>query len=138
MALEQQQQSSGLLAALYAMDRAFEPTAYFDAEMDQLVYLRTNAPNRADRVDARLTFFWAADRMELVGIKIKGVRSLFNQLRARGLLRADQFVPMCEILSGIMRSAVDGPVDAYQKKFYDQASMLVGDSKFDASAILAA
>ncbi len=137
MNLEQQQQPLSLLTELYKMDRDFEPTTYFDPSMDQLVYVRSNAPYRANRVDEWLTFYWAVDRMELIGVKIKGVRYLFNRLRDVGVISKQDFVPFCLMLEGIMKHMVNSK-DGYQKVVYEQASDLVGDIKFDARQLLAA
>ena len=59
----------------------FEPCASYNAPMDQIIYLREDVSFRADRVDQFLTILWHPHDEKVVGIKIKGIRYLFESLR---------------------------------------------------------
>jgi hypothetical protein len=95
-----------LFTRLYAKAKPFEPTAYFDPEMDQLLYLTSNAAYRAERVDSRLTILWDAHELRIVGIKLKGFRSLFDELKAEGLVEESRFLPLCKAISMLMERMV--------------------------------
>jgi hypothetical protein len=60
----------------------FEPCASYSAPMDQIVYLREDVSYRADRVDQFLTILWHPQEERVVGIKLKGIRFLFESLRS--------------------------------------------------------
>ena len=59
----------------------FELCASYNAPMDQIMYLREDVSFRADRIDQFLTILWHPHKEEVVGIKIKGIRFLFESLR---------------------------------------------------------
>ncbi|WP_145609242.1 hypothetical protein [Nitrospirillum amazonense] len=134
------QQSGDLFARLYASAAEFAPTAYFDHEMDQLIYVRTSDSYRADRVDEWLTLLWQADDMKLVGVKIKGFRSLFDKAMAAGLVEEKHFIPLCKTLSLILEASInpqdESPDMHYRKKVYRQAEAIVGDYRVDERKIL--
>ncbi len=78
----------------------FEPCARYSAPMDCVIYLREDEPYRADRVDGFLTILWHPQDDRVIGVKIKGMRFLFESLQsivrtATGKdLPADTFVPL--------------------------------------------
>lgn len=137
--------TAALFARLYAEARSFEPTAYFDPEMDQLVYTTSNDSYRADRVDARLTILWDTHELKIIGIKLKGFRSLFEQMKATGLVEESHFLPLCKVISlllqNIVRSANGKDSDAdfrERAKWYQKAEEFVGNYRFDERQLLAA
>ena len=135
------ERTADLFERLYAMNdgRPFEPTAYFDPEMDQLIYLRTNESYRASRVDEYLTLLWNAQEMTLVGIKLKGFRSLFDDLKARGIVDEVHFIPLCRVVSEVLHIAMgESQGDGYRAKLYRQAEVVVGDYRYDPRNLLAA
>lgn len=154
MALERQ--TADLFARLYAMNdgKPFEPTAYFDPEMDQLIYLRSNDSYRANRVDEHLTLLWHSQGPQLIGVKIKGFRSLFDRLKDRGLVEESHFIPLCKALAVLLHNGIEdgsqvglegrsgnadnanskaevAPKDnVYRAKLYRQAEEVVGDYRY--------
>ncbi len=78
----------------------FEPCASYSAPMDCIVYLREDVSYRADRVDQFLTILWHPADDRVVGVKLKGIRFLFDSLRsivrtvAGKDLSEDTFVPL--------------------------------------------
>jgi len=134
-----------LFARLYAMARPFEPTAYFDSEMDQLVYLTSNASYRAERVDAYLTILWDARELRIIGIKLKGFRSLFDDLKAAGLVEESHFFPLCKAIILLMQRVVASANPAnddlpykQRAKWYKKAEEFVGDYLVDERELKAA
>jgi hypothetical protein len=136
------QSDDALFVGLYAQGTPFEPAAFFDAEMDQLIYLSTNAPYRADRIDPFLTLLWDADKPNLVGVKIKGFRAVFEQLKTAGLVVEDHFVPLCEIIGKLLHLTVSERTELdqghYRAKFYRHAEQVVGDYRIEPQKMLAA
>ncbi|WP_448188141.1 hypothetical protein [Azospirillum sp. sgz301742] len=148
MAIERQ--TAELFARLYAMNdgKPFEPTAYFDPEMDQLIYLRSNESYRANRVDEHLTLLWHAQHPQLVGVKIKGFRSLFDRLKEQGLVEESHFIPLCKALTLLLHNGIEetraqqGTTppktnahhsthdNIYRAKLYRQAEEVVGDYRY--------
>ncbi len=61
---------------------AFEPCASYIGPMDQIIYLREDESYRADRIDQFLTILWHPHEERVIGIKIKGIRFLFESLQA--------------------------------------------------------
>ena len=134
-----------LFTRLYAMARPFEPAAYFDPEIDQLVYLTSNASYRAERVDSYLTILWDARELRIIGIKLKGFRSLFDELKTAGLVEESHFFPLCKAISMLMRRAVvsanpakDDPQYKQRAHWYKKAEEVVGDYRFDERQLMVA
>ena len=142
MAVEQR--TAELFTRLYAMSEPFKVTAYFDREMDQLIYLRTNESYRADRVDGYLTLLWHAYEPQLVGIKLKGFRSIFDQFKEKGLVDESHFIPLCKAISMILHYRAEihdignREAAALRAKFYRRAEELVEDYRIDQSLLEAA
>jgi len=61
---------------------AFEPCASYSEPMDQLIYLCEDVSYRADRVDQFLTILWHPHDERVIGIKLKGIRALFDGLQS--------------------------------------------------------
>ncbi|MEI8393450.1 MAG: hypothetical protein WCF85_01855 [Rhodospirillaceae bacterium] len=91
---------------LYALGRPFKPTAYFDEEMDQLIYVCTNDTYRADRIDPFLTLLWHATDAKLIGVKIKGFRSIFEKYKKCGSVAETDFLPLKDIITWLLNSQV--------------------------------
>jgi len=78
----------------------FEPCATYSAPMDCIVYLREDESYRADRIDQFLTILWHPHEDRVIGIKLKGIRFLFESLRSivQTVTRKDplddKFVPL--------------------------------------------
>lgn len=58
----------------------FRQAARYYPAMDHLLYLTEDCSYRADRVDEWLTLLWHPHRLDLVGIKLKGIRAIFKGL----------------------------------------------------------
>lgn len=134
-----------LFTRLYAMAKPFEPTAYFDPEMDQLLYLTSNAAYRAERVDSRLTILWDAHELRIVGIKLERFRSLFDELKAEGLIEESRFLPLCKAISMLMEQMVasantvsDDLPYRQRATWYKKAEEFVGGYRFDERQLIAA
>ena len=82
----------------------FEPCAWIEPEMDQLIYIEEDVSYTADRVDPVLTLLWHPDvKDQLVGIKFKGIRHLFEELKSSGVVDEDgQFIDLVKAFSFIL------------------------------------
>lgn len=93
---------SDSLTTLVREVRAFKPTVWFDREMDQLVYLHEDCSFRTDRVDPFLTLLWHPQTEDIVGIKLKGIRSVYEEIvEARGFT-GQEFMPLLDVIAGVM------------------------------------
>jgi hypothetical protein len=79
----------------------FEACASYIEPMDQITYLQEDESYRAYRVDQFLTILWHPHEERVIGIKIKGIRFLFESLRSiikaatgKDYLSHDTFVPL--------------------------------------------
>ena len=132
----------GLLFHAAGVSRAqeresFEPTAKYYHAMDFLLYLREDCSYVADRVDPFLTVLYHPhDQSRIVGIKLKGFRFLFDQLRKIvEHLESEHFLPVVKFIE---MALVAGMAEAYIdqnreriKKSYDDARGLVAGVEFD-------
>jgi hypothetical protein len=64
---------------------AFHPIPHYFPTGDYLTYYFRDLPCHAKRVDDLLTVYLAFDTNELVGVKIKGVKALLQELGAFGV-----------------------------------------------------
>ena len=88
-----------LPAELVRSDRGFVVTARYLSSMDQLVFLESDAPYRADRVDVFLTLLWHPHEDRIIGVKIKGFGFLYNTLKKIcGDFNDESFVPFVKLL----------------------------------------
>lgn len=76
----------------------FVPVARYYPAMDFLLYLNADCAYRADRVDTFLTLLWHPLEDRLVGLKLKGFRFLFNQVKAISGLEEADFLPVVKLL----------------------------------------
>jgi hypothetical protein len=87
-------------------EKPFRPVARYYPPMDFLLYLNEDCSYCADRVDKFLTLLWHPYEDKLVGIKLKGLRYIFNQKRDRlskyGTLSWPIFALLSEILMDVL------------------------------------
>lgn len=88
----------------------FEPCASYSAPLDCITYLRKDESARADRVDHFLTILWHPyNDDEVIGIKIKGIRLLLENLQSvvKAVIGKDmpdeKFVPLVGALELALR-----------------------------------
>ena len=122
----------------------FEPTAKYYHAMDFLLYLREDCSYVADRVDPFLTVLYHPHaRSQIVGIKLKGFRFLFDQLRkVADDLNDTDFLPVVKFIE---MALVAGMAEAYIaqnmgriRKSYNEARQLVEHVTFDSRELKAA
>jgi hypothetical protein len=58
----------------------FEPCAHYDADSDVVTFFLSNAPEHARRLNSRVTIYLSDETEELVGCRIKGVRSVLEDI----------------------------------------------------------
>jgi hypothetical protein len=76
----------------------FLPVARYYKEMDLILYLTEDCSYVADRLSAFLTILWHPYEKRLVGVKIKGCRFIFEQLKELLNLRETDFMPFVKVL----------------------------------------
>jgi hypothetical protein len=86
----------------------FESFARYYEEMDFLIYVNKDCSYRAKRVDAFLTVLLDPQKDELVGIKLKGFKFLFNQFMAvsGGDVKEGDFLPVMRVFALAMVGGV--------------------------------
>lgn len=73
--------------------------AWFDPNMDQLMYMKEDVPHRTDRVDGFVTLFWHGQKEgQLVGMKFKGFRAVFNLLVKHYGLHEGDFISLVRFI----------------------------------------
>lgn len=92
----------------------FKPVARYYPEMDYLLYLKEDCSYRADRVDGVLTLLWHPYKDELVGLRFKGFRALFKQLRP-ALAEAD-FLPLVTFVAEALLRVGDDLVEKMEEQ----------------------
>jgi hypothetical protein len=131
----------------------FEACAHYYPAMDCVIFLQEDVPYRADRVDEFITILWRPDRDEVVGLKIKGFRFLFNAvseiLTAAGCHVSDTaFMPLISVVqtalqmrsATLLEKATETRI-AEKKRLteqYARAVQIIGDSKIDARLLASA
>ncbi|MBF0306600.1 MAG: hypothetical protein HQL41_13230 [Alphaproteobacteria bacterium] len=80
----------------------FHAGAWFEPEMDQLLFLTEDRSFRAERVDALLTLLWHPAEDRLIGLKFKGFRWLYEFLAELGKVPSDGFLPLVAVLETAM------------------------------------
>ena len=90
------------LAELIRTVPQFKPTVWFDREMDQLVCLQHDCSFRADRIDPILTLLWHPVKDEIVGVKLKGIRSIFEEIVKAEKYADRDFMPLVDVIGGVM------------------------------------
>lgn len=123
-----------------ATHEGFAPVARYYSAMDLVMYLREDCSYRADRVDMWLTLLWHPYEDVLVGIKLKGVRFLFDRVKQIVGLRDDDFLPLVSLLEaalvgGMTESALEGLADGRMEKLYEQAREIARDVRLPATEL---
>ena len=90
----------------------FHPVARYYPPMDFLLYLKEDCSYRADRVDQFLTLLWHPHKEELVGIKLKGLRVVYNRSRDRLAANGVTSWPIFALLSEILLTVLAEPLIA--------------------------
>jgi hypothetical protein len=80
--------------------------------MDFLLYLKEDCSYRADRVDQFLTLLWHPYKDELVGIKLKGIRVIYNKTKDRLAAGGVTSWPIFALLSEILLDLLAKPLIA--------------------------
>ena len=90
----------------------FQQVVWFDEKMDHLIYLDRDCNYRADRVDEFLTVLYAPSSDNLVGVKLKGIRAMYENLFEAHSRPDDNFVDFVDLIAGVMiwRIAHDGDI----------------------------
>ena len=85
----------------------FEPIAFYNPEMDYLMYINEDCSYRADRISRALTVLWHPyEEKKLIGFKLKGFRLMFNRVKDTSAISEDQFPDIMQWLTlAIYRSA---------------------------------
>lgn len=76
----------------------FVAGAKYDADMDFLLYLQEPLSYRADRVDAFLTLLWHPRDDRMIGVKLKGWRLMFGEMKEKLGLQESAFFPLVDAL----------------------------------------
>lgn len=76
----------------------FVAGAKYDADLDMLLYLQEPVSFRADRVDAFLTLLWHPRDDRMVGVKLKGWRKVFGEMKVLLDLKEEAFFPLVKAL----------------------------------------
>lgn len=103
--------------------RPFRPFARYNHGMDALVYRSTPGTCVAQRVDQFVTVLWDVDRTDLVGVKFKGFRYIFNTLRSQHGWTTD-FLPLAKVLEALMAKVGDDILEE-QRELYVRAKKCV-------------
>ena len=120
--------TTAMFDALYKDAPEFKTVTFVDHAMDQLIHLTTNESYRAQRIDEYLTILWAPNQMRIIGVKIKGFRSLFESFKEEGLLEESQYLPLCSAIAAIMKRFV-GEASEERAKWYTAAEETVGNAR---------
>jgi len=133
----------------------FEACASYSAPMDCIIYLREDEPARADRIDQFLTILWHPHEDRVIGIKLKGIRFLFEILQSAVKsvtgkdIPNDRFVPLIGAVQiALKMQAGPGLMESFQNdrvkrlaaltKSYEIARGIVDGVTFDAGQFVAA
>ncbi|MEI7511894.1 MAG: hypothetical protein WCK01_00330 [Candidatus Uhrbacteria bacterium] len=122
----------------------FRPVAQYHPEMDCMLYLREDCSYRADRVDLFLTLLWHPYEQRAVGIKLKGFRFLFEQVRRIHNLQPEGFISVATALEislagGIAETIMNDAARSRVVRLYDEARRVVAsDARLPATELLQA
>jgi hypothetical protein len=106
----------------------YSPVARYYTAMDHMLYLSEDCSYRADRVDPFLTVLWHPHEERIVGIKLKGVRFLFERVKAIVGLSDSDFMPLVKALEVALTVTLVAETDAGElQKKYAGARKLAAD-----------
>lgn len=87
------------MEALACSTSPFSPAAWFEPELDQLVFHLVDEPYFERRVDRWLTVFGSMEEPEkVVGFKIKGFAWLYERIVHQGRVHDDGFFALVDLL----------------------------------------
>lgn len=125
----------------------FKPSARYYAPMDYIMYVEEDIACRADRVDKFLTLLWHPYEERAIGVKIKGVRFLFERMRqilaSHSIsIDADAFVPLITVFEVAVTAAGPAITASVERTRIDakyaEARRLVQRVNIDTSELLKA
>jgi len=102
--------------------------------MDMMLYVSEDCSYRASRVDMFLTILLHPHEDRVVGIKLKGVRFLFERVKAILKLSDSDFLPLVAVLevaltaalTASMTDASDGAPDTLTERYAEVRSIIGG------------
>lgn len=110
----------------------FVSAAKYYARMDMMVFLQTDVAHRSEPVDAFLTVLLHPENdEEVIGIKLKGVRHTFEEVRKRWNLTDEDFILWHEVLAvALERGLGDAIIDSVseRRRRYSQARKIAIDA----------
>lgn len=92
----------------------FVPGARYYADLDYLLYMQECRSYRADRVDDFLTVLWHPDEDRLIGVKFKGWRLMFDELKEKMGWEDEDFFPLVKALEYGLVEAIARYIEKYQ------------------------
>lgn len=101
---------SNLTLGQTSEEGGFRPVTRYYPPMDFLLYLKEDCSYRADRVDQFLTLLWHPYKDELVGIKLKGIRVIYNKNKERLAAGGVNSWPIFALLSEILMDILAAPL----------------------------
>ena len=88
----------------------FRPVARYYPSMDFLLYLKEDCSYRADRVDNFLTILWHPYKDEIVGIKLKGIRVIYDKNKERLAWGGVTSWPIFALLADVLLDVLAKPL----------------------------
>jgi hypothetical protein len=121
----------------------FQPHARYHHGLDMVVYVTEDCSYTSEPVDAFLTLFWHPSQERLVGVKLKGFRHAFVQVRDRLGWEEGDWLPLVSVLELRMEQGLGEEImrRAELRAKYDLARKCVAQVALppaEASAIAAA
>ncbi|MBK8200450.1 MAG: hypothetical protein IPK75_19045 [Acidobacteria bacterium] len=101
--------------------KPFKPSAKYNHGLDVLAYRAEGGTCVADRVDGFLTILWDKEQKRIVGIRLKGFRWVFNELKGRFKWTDADFLPLVKVLEAVMSDGLGLQIVADQREKYELA-----------------
>lgn len=103
------------LAALIESAPGFTPQAWFDRELNRLIYLHEECSYRQDPIDPHLTLLRHPTRDAIIGVVVENVSSLFDNLVAQRSANGQSGdLPLAELVkSAVVKDGRDCTDDRY-------------------------
>ena len=107
----------------YNLMETYKPMAIYYQEADFLEYIRKDVPAVDRRVDDFLTLVLDMYSRDLIGVKLKGFRHLYERILSKGYINKDQeFIPLTELFEKMMTIVGDDIFDKIERRqAYEQA-----------------
>jgi hypothetical protein len=94
----------------------------YERGMDHLIYLTEDVSYRAEMMHRYLTVLLHPTKDDIVGIKIKGFRFIFERLRGVLNLKEADFVPLVRLMEMLVGAGLgDHVMEAEKQRRYAQA-----------------